>query len=92
MTLSEKWRAIAGLPNSTKSVAKLDEAKSSDNFLLIADHRDLSDSSATELRKGLKKLGIFSYDVPGTKGTDTFCIVFSKRTMSAAELKTFIGS
>jgi hypothetical protein len=64
-------------------------AASKDNFLVIADHRDLDESVIKELKTGLKKLGIFTYTVPGTSGSDTHCLVFSKKAMTSKELKVF---
>ena len=87
MALSEKWRVIAGLPLTEGYHSPAAAGK--DNFLLIADWRDLGDDTLKELKAGLKKLGIFSYTVPDTNGSDTHCIVFSKKAMTSAELKEF---
>jgi len=57
--------------------------------LLLADHRDLSDETAKELKKILKKLGLFVYDLPMTKGSDTHGIVFSKKPMTTKEIKDY---
>lgn len=78
-----------------KDLLTLDEgfhspsAAGKDNFLVIADHRDLDDDVIKQLKTGLKKLGIFVYNVPGTSGSDTHCIVFSKTSMTTKELKVF---
>ena len=71
------------------SEAVNNSAESPSTFLLVADHRDLDEDIVNQLRKGLKKLSIFTYIVPGTEGSDTHCIVFSKGPMTAKELKAF---
>jgi hypothetical protein len=57
--------------------------------LLVADYNSLDDDVVKDLKKILKNLGIFVYETPSSKGTDTWALVFSKNSMTSAQLKEF---
>lgn len=91
------WREVKESLDLIKELMHLNESNEEvelkeaivEHELFFTDSRDLSDETAKELKKILRKLGIFTYDLPSARSSDTHAIIFSKKSLTPKEIKDF---